>query len=130
MPMPTVMSSPIRSGDTDTDGNLDVDETWIYTAAHTVTQAEIDGNGTSITGDIDGDGDTDNRVIVDFDQVGPKQADAVTLILQSPDFSLTKTATSITGGAGTNGLDGADSAGDVINYSVVVDNTGNNLGIR
>ena len=112
------------SGDTDLDGNLDVDETWIYTAAHTVTQAELDGNGTSVTGDIDGDGDTDNRVIVDFNEVGPKQADAVTLLLD-PDFSVTKVATSITGGAGVNGLDGANSAGDIVNYTITIDNTGN-----
>ena len=29
-------------GDTDGDGLLDVGETWTYTAAHTVTQAELD----------------------------------------------------------------------------------------
>ena len=29
-------------GDTDNDGLLDVGETWTYTAAHTVTQAELD----------------------------------------------------------------------------------------
>ena len=45
-----VMSSPTSSGDTDADGNLDVDETWIYSAAHTVTQAEIDSGGTDNTG--------------------------------------------------------------------------------
>ena len=32
-------------GDTDSDGSLDVGETWTYTAAHTVTQAEIDSGG-------------------------------------------------------------------------------------
>ena len=40
-------------GDTDSDGLLDVGETWTYTAAHTVTQAELDSNG-------GGDGDIDN----------------------------------------------------------------------
>ena len=29
-------------GDADSDGLLDVGETWTYTAAHTVTQAELD----------------------------------------------------------------------------------------
>ena len=29
----------------DNDGLLEVGETWAYTAAHTVTQAEIDSNG-------------------------------------------------------------------------------------
>ena len=30
------------TGDTDEDGQLDVNETWTYTATHTVTQAEMD----------------------------------------------------------------------------------------
>ena len=50
-------------GDTDSDGLLDVGETWTYTAAHTVTQAEIDAGaalvnvatatGTGATSDTD-----------------------------------------------------------------------------
>ena len=47
--------SIVRGADVvgDNDGLLEVGETWSYTAAHTVTQAEIDGNG-------GGDGDLDN----------------------------------------------------------------------
>ena len=112
------------SGD-DGDGNLEVNETWIYSAAHTVTQAELDGKGTGITGAIDGDGDTDNRVTVQFTEAGPKNADATSPLVYNPDFSVTKVATSITGGAGTNGLDGANSANDVVNYTITIDNTGN-----
>jgi uncharacterized repeat protein (TIGR01451 family) len=33
------------SGDDDNDGDLDVGETWLYTGAHTVTQADIDAAG-------------------------------------------------------------------------------------
>ena len=47
----------------DTDGLLDVGETWHYTATHTVTQAEIDSNG-------GGDGDIDNTATADSDQTG------------------------------------------------------------
>jgi uncharacterized repeat protein (TIGR01451 family) len=32
----------VLSGDTDLDGELDVDESWVYTASHSVSQAEID----------------------------------------------------------------------------------------
>ena len=42
----------------DNDGVLEVGETWGYTAAHTVTQAEIDSNG-------GGDGDIDNMATAD-----------------------------------------------------------------
>src|SRR6185369_5880095 len=34
-----------NDGDTDADGKLDVGETWLYTATHTVTQGEIDAGG-------------------------------------------------------------------------------------
>ena len=37
-----VLSGGFNVGDTDTDGLLDVDETWQYTASHQVTQAELD----------------------------------------------------------------------------------------
>ena len=62
-------------GDADNDGSLEVGETWTYTAAHTVTQAEIDsrrrrpgqhGDGDRHRGDSgqrrrDGDGGAEPR---------------------------------------------------------------------
>ena len=41
------------TGDDDSDGELDVGETWTYTADHTVTQAELDAGviGTAVDGD-------------------------------------------------------------------------------
>ena len=51
------------SGDADSDGQLDVGETWTYTAAHTLTQAEIDGNG-------GGDGFIDNLATADSNESG------------------------------------------------------------
>ena len=45
----------------DDDDLLDVGETWTYTAAHTVTQAEIDSNG-------GGDGDIDNTATADSNE--------------------------------------------------------------
>ena len=53
----------------DNDALLEVGETWAYTAAHTVTQAEIDSNG-------GGDGDIDNTATADSDQTGPDTDDA------------------------------------------------------
>ena len=113
------------SGDGDGDGDLDVDETWIYSATHTVTQDELDSPGTDNSGALDTDGDTDNRVTVSFNEAGPKNADAVTPLIYNPDFTVTKVADSITGGQGTDGLDGADSDGDIVNYTITIDNIGN-----
>ena len=41
-----VVSGSFNAGDVDSDGKLDLGETWQYTASHTVTQAEIDAGGT------------------------------------------------------------------------------------
>ena len=60
----------------DNDGLLEVGETWAYTAAHTVTQAEIDSNG-------GGDGDIDNIATADSDQTGPDTDDATVPVAQA-----------------------------------------------
>ena len=56
---------------------LEVGETWTYTAAHTVTQAEIDSNG-------GGDGDIDNIATADSNETGPDTDDAA-----APIYTLT-----------------------------------------
>ncbi|MGX7953821.1 DUF7507 domain-containing protein, partial [Tsuneonella sp. HG249] len=65
------------SGDANTDGELDVGETWNYTAQHTVTQAEIDSNG-------GGDGDLDNVATADSTQTDPDTDDATVPVDQNP----------------------------------------------
>ena len=117
----------VRGADTNGDGDnvLEVGETWNYTATHVVTQAELNGKGTSITGAIDGDSDTDNRVTVTTTEAGSKFSEVHTPVLYDPNFTVVKTAVSITGGAGANGLDGANSDGDTVNYTIAVTNTGN-----
>ncbi|WP_172793440.1 DUF7507 domain-containing protein, partial [Polynucleobacter sinensis] len=63
------------SGDADSDQQLDVTETWVYTASHTVTQAEMDA-GTDLV----------NTAVADTDQTAPEQASATTTIAQAPDL--------------------------------------------
>ena len=62
----------LTGGDTNSDGVLQVDETWTYTATYMVTQADIDAGRELV-----------NLVIVDSGQTEPVQDDAVTTISQN-----------------------------------------------
>ena len=93
----------------DDDGLLEVGETWGYTAAHTVTQAEIDSNG-------GGDGDIDNMATADSNETGPDTDDATVPVAQAPALNIIKEA--VPGQT-------ADAAGETLNYTITVPNTGN-----
>ena len=89
------------------DGELDVGETWSYTAAHTVTQAEIDSNG-------GGDGLLENTATADSTQTDEDTDDATVPVDQNPALNITKTAD-----AGQV----ADLAGEQITYIITVENS-------
>ncbi|UVO39390.1 DUF11 domain-containing protein [Bradyrhizobium arachidis] len=110
-PFATTLSAPVES--ISANGKLDVGETWTYTATHTVTQADIDGGGPLV-----------NLATGDTDQTVAKSDDASTPVIQNPNFTIAKDVTSVTGGSGAGNLS-ADGAGDVVNYNIVLTNTGN-----
>lgn len=95
------------SGDTNSDNILDGDETWIFTGAYAVKQTDIDTFG-------GGDGDIDNTVRVNTDQLDELEDSAEVPITQAPEFTVTKTVdkTSIT-------------TPTVLRYTIEVVNTGN-----
>ena len=93
----------------DNDTLLEVGETWAYTAAHTVTQAEIDSNG-------GGDGDIDNMATADSNETGADTDDATVPVAQNPALNIVKEA--VPGQI-------ADVAGETLNYTITVANTGN-----
>ena len=83
-----------------------------------MTQAEIDSNG-------GGDGDIDNTATADSNQTGADTADAAAPITQAPALNITKAVSSVTDGPDALNGAGVDGAGDVINYTITVENTGN-----
>jgi uncharacterized repeat protein (TIGR01451 family) len=95
----------LASGDTNTDGVLDTDETWIYTADYEVTQANIDA-GTDIV---------NTASVVTTELTTPEVATATTTITQTPGLTVNKSATPST----------YTLAGEVITFTIDVENTGN-----
>ena len=92
------------SGDTDTDGQLDVDETWVFEGSYTVTQADMDAGGV-----------IHSEVTVDSDQTAPVTESADVTVVQNPDTLVTM----------TSDVSEVERRGDVITYTVEVENTGN-----
>jgi len=90
-------------GDTDSDGQLDVTETWTYTASHTVTQVEIDAGA-----------DIVNVATADSDETGPETDSATVEVTQRPALAIEKTGTV-----------GPVSIGNLVHYTVAVTNVGN-----
>ena len=95
------------SGDTNTNGILETTETWVYSADYTVTQADLNAGAPLV-----------NVATVDTDQTALQQDDASSTVAQNPALTIEKSL--------TNANDAVvDTAGEVIEYTITVDNTGN-----
>ena len=102
------------SGDTNTNGFLDPGETWVAQAVYTLTQADLDAGG--VTNTAYASGATGTGTIRSDD-------DQVTVTFPSlPQLTILKTANLVKAGGNT---DPAAETGDTINYTYVVENTGN-----
>ena len=78
-----------QSGDTDSDSQIDVGETWTYSGSYVLLQNDLDTNG-------GGDGDLDNTVTVSSDQLPDQTASAAVAISPAPSLGLTKTVAAAT----------------------------------
>ena len=93
----------LQSGDTNSDGKLDLTETWTYACSHTVTQAEMDAGG-----------NLHNTVTADSTESAPDTDTHDIPITQSTGLLLTKSASPATYSA----------VGQTISYGYLVKNTG------
>jgi len=88
-----------------------------YNTSYTLTQADLDGQGNAGS-----DHDIDNTATADSNETGPVSDSEQVPLVYNPTLNITKSVSSIIGGT----LDGkVDSAGDVINYTITVQNAGN-----
>ena len=72
----------VDSGDTDSDGVLDVGESWVYEFSIQVTQA-----------DIDNDADIENFVFLKTDQTSQETSAINSSVEPSPDFDIKRPLT-------------------------------------
>lgn len=103
------------TGDTlATDETLDVDEVKVFGYRYTVRQSDIDDDG-------GGDSSLDNKATANSNQTSAKSDSESVPIQQMPALRVNKTATGID--TKNDGI--LNQAGDVIDYLIAVENTGN-----
>lgn len=115
-------------GDANGNGLLDVGETWLFSGEYQVKQSDIDQRGNYDGPDPDSINDNVMRnfagvtsLATDGQQV-TRDTFVDTRIVSTPALTVDKVFLNVTGG---NGNELADADGDVLNYRVVVTNSGN-----
>ena len=106
----------VIDGDTDSDGRLDVGETWSYTGSYVITQLDLDGEGNAGS-----DFDIDNTATADSDQTDPVEDSEEVDLEQEPEIAIDKVVVAVD--AAGDGV--ANAVGDVIDYRIDVTNPGN-----
>lgn len=112
----------LTSGDTDADNELDVDETWVYTADYSLTQADIDAGFVNNQATVTGLDSIDGSTVTDLSDNNSVFGDDVTetLICQTAAIAVIKTAE-----VNDANNDGCGNVNETITYTFTVTNQGN-----
>ncbi|SFR64384.1 beta strand repeat-containing protein [Litoreibacter janthinus] len=109
------------SGDANSDDMLDVDETWVYSATHVITQSDVNATGFTNTATVEADGPAGTGTVDDMsdngnDSDGNTEDDLTPFnITAEPQITTTKV---VTGTPGTM-------AGESVSWTITARNTGN-----
>ncbi|RIH64360.1 hypothetical protein D1164_14815 [Mariniphaga sediminis] len=104
-----------QSGDTNTNGILDVGEVWVYSASYEITQTDLNNGSFTNTAEGSGSADTDGDSVGDT-PVSGNDSETVTAV-QDASIAVSKTLSP----AGQT----YDAVGDIITYEITLSNTGN-----
>ncbi|SRX51512.1 hypothetical protein AEQU1_00006 [Aequorivita sp. CIP111184] len=118
-PLIAIITGP--TGDTDSDGELDVTETWIYTGTYAITQEDIDAGEVINQATVKANDPMDNAVIDLSDESSVLENDPTIIELcQNPAIAIVKTGIF----NDENGNDCSD-VDETISYTFTVTNEGN-----
>lgn len=116
------VEDPLTDGILMANGILPVGEEQSFDVTYTVTQSDIDNNGSIDKNGPDvGLGSIDNKATVNSDQTAEKSDSEAVSVKQTPALRVNKSAV----GIDTKNDGRLNSAGDIIEYIVTVENTGN-----
>ncbi|MFD1016574.1 DUF7507 domain-containing protein, partial [Winogradskyella rapida] len=113
----------LASGDTDADNELDVDETWIYTADYTLLQADIDAGMVSNQATVSGISIIDGATLTDLsddDSILEDDATETVVCQSTASIALIKIAE-----VNDSNSDGCGDVNETISYTFMVSNEGN-----
>lgn len=121
-------SADITGGDTNGNGILEIGETWVWGGAFQVTQEDINNRGnydSPVDADLINDNLIRNIVFVSTEEGATEDAEVDTTLDYDPQVRVLKSA-DVRNADGSDDLDEViDTAGDVIDYTVLVTNIGN-----
>ncbi|WP_298258134.1 hypothetical protein [uncultured Litoreibacter sp.] len=120
---PTALTTAFafQNGDTDNDGALDVDETWVYSATHVITQSDINAGGFTNTATVTADGPTGTGSVSDVSDNGNDGDGNTTDDVTPFDITSEPQITTVKAVSGTPGT----IAGETVVWTITARNTGN-----